>query len=208
MKDYLIQDGIKDIEWIELDNFQSCIESVKKGLADIGFVNSGFGYNAIEQGLKVAFDVGDYFPRNVCCRQTTNRGVFETKREALVRFQMANLRAYAFAYGDAKNKQETIGILADYSGLDEEFVDYCVYSGIMKYELDPATDKIREFYDIMIRSEQINPPEDLDFDQHMDLSIYQEALERLIDREPNETVYRQLFDQIVRDNSEYMKDAN
>ena len=121
---------------------------------------------------------------------------------------MANLRAYAFAYGDAKNKQETIGILADYSGLDEEFVDYCVYSGIMKYELDPATDKIREFYDIMIRSEQINPPEDLDFDQHMDLSIYQEALERLIDREPNETVYRQLFDQIVRDNSEYMKDAN
>ena len=77
IQDYLKQNGIENVEWFELDNFQSGIEAVKKGNADLAIVNSGFGYNAEQQGLVIPFRVADYFPRNVCCRQTTNRTVFE-----------------------------------------------------------------------------------------------------------------------------------
>lgn len=205
VQDYLTQNNIEGVEWIELDNFQSGIESVKKETADFGFVNSGFGYNAVKQRLVVPFAVADFFPRNVCCRQTTSREVYETKRESLIRFQMANLRAYDFAYGnDEANREETIERLASYSELEPEYVDYCIYSGVMKYELDPATDRVRDFYELMERDGQISPEDSIDFEQHMDLSIYREALTRLIERYPDNSVYTDLLDLIERDNTVFI----
>lgn len=199
VQDYLTQQG-DHADWLELDNFQSGIESVKKGTADFGFVNSGFGYNAVKQGLVVPFVVADYFPRNVCCRQTTNRETFTKKRETLIRFEMANLRAYALAYGQADHREVVIDRLVNYSSLEPDFVEYCVFSGVMKYEIDPATDRVRDFYELMKRDNQINPSDETSIDDHMDLSIYMEALRRLIEREPDEKIYRQLLDTIDRDN--------
>ena len=47
------------VKFVELDGFQSVVEAVLKGEADVGFVNSGFGQNAKTQGLEVPFLVGD-----------------------------------------------------------------------------------------------------------------------------------------------------
>ena len=201
IQDYLKQNGIENVEWLELDNFQSGIEAVKKGNADLAIVNSGFGYNAEQQGLVIPFRVADYFPRNVCCRQTTNRTVFEEKRESLIRLQIANIRAYAFAYGDDQaNKEEVISLLEGYSGLEPDYIDFSIYSQVMKYELDPATDKVRDFYELMLRNEQIAPDEDVDIENQMDYLVYQEALERLVARYPDQALYQELLDNIGRDN--------
>ena len=88
--------------------------------------------------------------------------------------------------------------------LEPEYVDYCIYSGVMKYELDPATDRVRDFYELMERDGQISPEESIDFEQHMDLSIYREALTRLIERYPDNSVYTDLLDLIERDNTVFI----
>ena len=200
--DYLQNAGIDDVNWVELDGFQSGIEAVKKGNADLAFVNSGFGYNAEQQGLEKVFWVADFYPNNVCCRQTTSQKTFEEKTESLIRFEMANLRAYAFAYGNNDaNKEEVIKKLANYSGLENDYVEYSIYSGVMKYELDPATDRVRDFYQVMENIGEINPSNDINIDNHMDISIYQEALERLCKQYPEEQVYSDLFSTISEHNS-------
>ncbi|HHX37173.1 MAG TPA: ABC transporter substrate-binding protein, partial [Clostridiaceae bacterium] len=194
--------NIKPRQWIELDGFQVCLEAVQKGTADVAFVNSGFGFRADQMGLVKIFDVGEYFPNNVCCRQTTSRKTFEEKREALIRLQMANLRAYHFAFGpDSESHQDiVVDALTDFSGLERDFVEYMIYSGVLKYELDPATDKVRDFYEIVTAFDTI-PKTDVDLDLHLDYSIYQEALERLSERYPDESMYQELLDTIHRDNS-------
>ena len=84
MKDQMRQAGVDmdTVDFVELDGFQSVVEAVLKGTADVGFVNSGFEQNAVTQGLVVPFFVGEYTPDNVCCRQTTSGVVVEEKRPA------------------------------------------------------------------------------------------------------------------------------
>lgn len=199
---HAVNDMGLEAEWVELDGFQPCIEAVKKGEADIAFVNSGFAFQAEQQGLVLAFNVAEYFPRNVCCRQTASRKALKENREGLVRLQIANLRAYEFAYGEqAETNHETVlDEIVDYSGLERDYVDYCLYGGAMSYELDPATDKVKEFYDLMRDMGALDIKEGVDIQQHLDNAIYRDALERLTERYPDNTTYRSLLDNIGRDN--------
>ena len=93
-----------------------------------------------------------------------------------------------------------ISLLEGYSGLEPDYIDFSIYSQVMKYELDPATDKVRDFYELMLRNEQIAPDEDVDIENQMDYLIYQEALERLVARYPDQALYQELLDNIGRDN--------
>lgn len=123
------------VKFVELDGFQSVVEAVLKGEADVGFVNSGFGQNARTQGLEVPFLVGEYAPNAVCCRQTALKSNVEANRDAYVRFEIANLRAMMLMLTD---KETTIAKLVEFSGLDEQYVDNCIYDGVMKISMDPS----------------------------------------------------------------------
>ncbi|AMP20352.1 hypothetical protein AZF37_03460 [endosymbiont 'TC1' of Trimyema compressum] len=84
----------KDVSFILLDSQQSIMEAVRKGEADVRFLNSGQGYIAEQSGLAIAGKVADFEEGFPCCIQTTSRKSFENKRDALVKFQIANLRTY------------------------------------------------------------------------------------------------------------------
>ena len=72
--------------------------------------------------------------------------MIEEKRDALVKFEVANLRAMKLARDD---KETTIQKLMDFSGQSEEYVDYCVYADVMKISMDPAKNRIQDFYEVM-----------------------------------------------------------
>lgn len=185
------------VEFVEMDSFQSVIEAVSKGAADVGFVNSGFGQIAEQQGLVVAMNVGEYAPDAVCCRQTTSRRVIGEKRDALVKFQTANLRAMKLLRDD---KETAIQKLMDFSGQSEEYVDYCLYSGVMKISMDPAKDRVQEFYEVMDSNGDIPEGSKWDLDENVDVTIYQEALEGLMEREPEEALWQELFERFEESN--------
>lgn len=109
----------KDVEFILLDGQQTIIEAVRKGEVDMGFLNSGQGYIAEQSGLAVARRVGEFEADFPCCRQTTSRNTLETKRDALVAYQVANLRAYAVYLND---QAAATAALMNYSGQPEEYV--------------------------------------------------------------------------------------
>lgn len=199
-KSWLRENGVvdgEDVEFILLESSAAIMAAVENGEIDMGFCNSGYGYMAVKGGkCAVAFRphelIGRDFP---CCRQTTNRNAYENKKSALIKFEMANLRGL---YDIANDKEGSIALLAEYSGQDVEYVENVIYgtstyTAAMTYELDPYTDDVKSFYADMVDNGDIEDTnKDLILD-HMDSTIYHQALEALIERGDNKSYYEDLL---------------
>ncbi|MEG1823458.1 MAG: ABC transporter substrate-binding protein [Cloacibacillus sp.] len=187
----------KDVEIIQLDGFQSIIEAVSKGAADIGFVNSGFGLIAEKKGLAVAFNVGSAAPNAVCCRQTTSRQSYTTKFDALVKFQTANLRAYKLLQDDPKT---AVKKLMDYSGQPEDYVKYCLYANVMVITMDPAANRVKDFYEIMRKNGDLPKGAKNDISKNIDTKIYRAALDEMLKRHPKEACFKKMDKEFAANN--------
>lgn len=198
-KSWLRENGIvdgEDVEFVLLESSTAELAAVENGEIDMAFVNSGYGYIA-EQGGKaaVAFRpnelIGTEFP---CCRQTTNRTAFEDKRSALIKFEIANLRAYA----DIQNDHDgTIAALVEYSGQEEAYVENVIYgtdayTAAMEFEMDPYTDAVKEFYGNMVDNGDIEDTDKSIIDEHIDSTIYKAALDEMLARGENVDIYKKL----------------
>ena len=198
MKGWLREQGLdvnKDVEWVYLDSMQSEVEAVAKGEADMCFVNSGFGYVAKQGGkVDVAFRVGDFVNNFPCCRMTTSRAAMNDKASALTKFMIGCLRGYEVIQNDP---EKTIQCLAEYSGQDEAYVENVIYGtkdykAAMIIDLDPSTKAVADFYETMKANGDIDKDTAYDIHDYMDTSIYENALDTLIEREPDNTLWSEL----------------
>lgn len=187
----------KDVEIIQLDGFQAIIEAVSKGMADIGFVNSGFGLIAEKRGLAIAFNIKEVAPNAVCCRQTASREVFEKKRGALVKFQIANLRAYKLMRDDPDT---AMAKLMAFSGQPEDYVRYCLYSGVMVITMDPAVNRIKDFYKVMEANGDLPKGYKADISDNVDSGVYREALDEAMKRWPDCEYFKKMDAEFAANN--------
>lgn len=208
IKSWLRQNGIedgKDVEFILLESSAAEVAAVENGEIDMCFVNSGYGYVATQGGkCAVAFRpnelTGKEFP---CCRQTTNRKAFEEKRSALIKFEIANLRAL---YDIESDHAGTIATIVEYSGQPEEYIENITYGkgdyvAAMKFEMDPYTDDVKAFYGDMIDNGDIDDTNKELIVEHMDSTIYKAALDALIERGENKDFYEKLAAEYVKHNT-------
>lgn len=191
-----IEDG-KDVEFVLLESSAAEVAAVENGELDMCFVNSGYGYVATQGGkCAVAFRpnelVGREFP---CCRQSTTRTAFEEKRSALIKFEIANLRAL---YDIENDHAGTIAKIVEYSGQPEEYIENITYGkgdyvAAMKFEMDPYTDDVKAFYGNMVDNGDIEDTDKDLIDAHLDATIYKAALDALIERGENKAFYEDLL---------------
>ena len=198
----LLREAGVNAEFIYLDSQQSIVEAVKKGEVDLGMVNSGYGYVAEQGGAYVAFQVGDFVSDFPCCRQTTSRMAVEEKRDGLVRFEKAVLRAYA-TYINAK--ETTITALAEYSGQEKSYVEAVIYGtedydNAMIISIDPNKKKVADFYEVMKANGDIDAETEYDINDYIDPSIYEDALKALIEEGENVEIYEQLLEESRENN--------
>jgi NitT/TauT family transport system substrate-binding protein len=208
IKSWLRQNGIEDgvdVEFVLLESSAAEVAAVENGEIDMCFVNSGYGYVAKQGGkCDIAFRpnelIGQEFP---CCRQTTNRTAFENKRSALIKFEIANLRAL---YDIQNNQDETIQLIVDYSGQTEDYIQAITYGNseyvaAMKFEMDPYTDDVKNFYADMVDNGDIEDTDKDLIDAHLDSSIYKAALDALLERGENKAFYEELEEEYVIHNT-------
>lgn len=209
MKGLLRENGFdleKDVKFVLLDSQATIIQAVLKGEVDMGFLNSGQGYVAMRSGLVVEKRVGEFVPLFPCCRQTTSRKTLETKRDALVRYQAANLRGLDTFLND---REASIKALAKHSGQPEDFVEAILYDidrdgekyrSAMIVSLDPNRKKVVDFYEVMKANGDIDPKTKYRMDDHIDISIYRYALAEMAKREPDNQLYKRLAEEFEENN--------
>ncbi len=187
----------QDVEFVLMDSMASIAEAVKKGELDIGFVNSGYGEIAKQNDLAVAFYVGEWKSDFPCCRQTVSRAALTEKRDALVQFMVACLRAYQIYLSDPET---TIDVLAEYSGQSEDYVEAVMYHGAMVISLDPNRNKVDDFYQVMKANGDIDANTQYELRDQTDVTVYEDALNELLERNPQDQVLLQLKEEFQVNN--------
>lgn len=157
---------------------------------------------AKQSGLDIGFQVGDFESNFPCCRQTASRTAVNDKRDGLVRFEKAALKAYATYVND---HETAIAALTEYSGQDAAYVEAIMYGtedydNAMIVSLDPNKSKVSDFYEVMKANGDIDAQTEYDINDYIDTTIYEDALKALIDEGEDKELYQQLLSEFEVNN--------
>ena len=202
LKNYLMEQGYTigapgedvDVAFVYYSDTNGGIEACKNGEYDIVLTNSSMGYYAGELGVDVVAEVSDFVEVYPCCRQTCNETTYETEFDALVKFEIAALRGYAYAL---EKEEETLDILVAYSGEDREFLRGQIYGTedyepAMRLSLDPDQDACVKFYEAMMNLGEIEDTIDVNWADYVVSDVYGTALQTLAEREPDNDLWAEL----------------
>jgi len=177
-----------DYQLVEFTSYPAIVEAIVSGNVDAGFVINELAVSAGSRGLGQVYDIGKLEPQYVCCRQTVRTASLKDNREAYVRILKANLRAYKFW---KENEDQTVKILAEYTGQTEDYIRNIAYNINATYTVDPNKNSVIKYYDLLKEYKYIDS--DVKIEDHIDTTVYKDALTQIIDENPNEAIYKQLW---------------
>lgn len=195
----LVDAGIdleKEVEIVELGSPADVLQSVKKGAVDAGIVWAPFMEMAKEQGLKVVKYTDDYFPGHPCCRQVALSENLKERKDDYKAFFRALLRAEKF-YNE--NKEETIEHIAKYVKTDRKIIEADAYGGDLLISADPNKHGVEEYWEGMKKIDYVQSEENID--KNINTALYEEALNALVEKNPDDAFYQKALDLFKKQNS-------
>lgn len=197
LRAWLIDAGLDieggDVTFTALDNEQAMVEATLKGEVDLCLCNNAFGYINLGRGIEVVASVKQFTGDYPCCRQNASEKAYKEKYLSLVDFEIALLRGYKVFELD---RETAIPMLAEYSEQSEEYVEAALY-GTDAYEAlmdplpDPCRNAVLNFYDSLKKIGTIDESAPA-ADDFVVTSVYRTALDTLMDREPEEQLWKEL----------------
>ena len=187
---YLQKNGvdIDSIKVMEVDSQVNVAEAVNKGEAQLGFLPAEFA-NKYSDTVDVVYEVGELEPMYVCCRQVTSRQILNNKKDELIAFTKANIRALEY-YQDEANRDEIVKYLAEYSDQTEEYVYNYLFENRTIMTIDPNRQGVIDYYNSLVDAGYFTG--NIDVADHITTEIYDEALSQLIEEYPDDKFYASL----------------
>ena len=181
---------ISKVNFVELDSQATVVEAVKKGEVDLGVAFLTYRQSAEAQGLTPVsyLDGEDEWPGFICCRMFTTREKLEANRDAYVAALKANIRAYALLKTD---EDQTVKYALQELETDEETVRGQVYEyGHIGFDPNPDVKNTEAFFQAMV---DIGYSEgNVDIKDYIDPTVFEDALNELLQEEPDNEVYLEL----------------
>ncbi len=183
-------------------------QAVQKGTVDLGFLPMEY---ALLYGdaydLEVVTPAGALQENYVCCREVTSSARLAEKFDAFVAYETARIRAFAYykqGETDEAIKDDVVKTVAAYSGKEADYVETYLYGGVTKYATDPNTNGIVKYVEAAANSGLLASAgtdfATYDIKQNIDVSAYEQALDALVAREPENAFYAALLEQFHSDN--------
>ncbi|SHN57963.1 ABC transporter substrate-binding protein [Desulfitobacterium chlororespirans] len=197
LKNHLQKNGLelnKDVEFVYVDNSTTAMEGLRSGQHDLWITNNAMGFSLGIDDLKVAGTVVDVTGNYPCCRQNCSVDAYNTKYLSLVDFEVALLRGYDYYLN---NKDAVIPMLCEYSSQEADYVEAAMYGtatyrNVMNLSPDPYCNAVKEFYDALQELGEIDPETPYSIDEYAVSDIYRQALDIMLEREPNNETYKTL----------------
>ena len=184
------------IKWTDAP---SVLEGVVKGEGDVGFLPIEYTYFDEAVNAEVVCPVGELAENYICCRLATSRTILEARRADFVNVIKASIRAYKVYREDPET---TIRILAAFSGQTEEYIKKNVYESRIKFTPDPYSDAVGPFYEVLKNMDFVDDPDSaVDVYDHVDVSLYKQALDEIVAEYPNDPTYQELVQLFDRQNA-------
>lgn len=218
-RQYLLDNGVSEEEIAAIEDeangnisyYQdetAVAQAVQKGEVDLGFLPMEYALlygDAYE--LEVVTPAGSLQENYVCCREVTSPAKLAEKHDAFVAYETARIRAFDYykqGETDEAIKQDVVDIVANYSGKEADYVETYLYGGVTKYATDPNTKGIVKYVQAATNSGLLSSAgvdfATYDITQNIDVSAYEEAINALVEREPDNQTYAELLTQFEADN--------
>ncbi|MDR1947774.1 MAG: ABC transporter substrate-binding protein [Spirochaetaceae bacterium] len=195
--EYVIRDRLRklgivvdrDFTYVDLGSDNVIIQGVVKGAVDVAYITADGVSIAKDMGLEVVLNVADLDPGYPCCRQNTTAEVIRNKRDLLVAYHRALIRAHKVIYTD---RDTTIDIVRKASGQSIAYIESGIYSKTAsKLNPAPTRSNLHRFNEYL-KQEGIVKEADINLDDHINSDIFAEALEDILERYPGDPTYLEL----------------
>ncbi|MDL2267566.1 ABC transporter substrate-binding protein [Desulfovibrio sp. OttesenSCG-928-G15] len=169
------------------------LEAVKSGKADVGIGTNSTYLQAVAAGLKIVTWTNDLDPMHVCCRPVALTSWVKEKPDLVKGFLRAWIKAEAFLLA---NPEECVKINQKYLKLDEELARTMLLETNQIFESDPKTNGVRYMWKLLGDLNYADT-KGIDIEQHLNASLYKEALDELTAKEPDNAAYRKFAERYV-----------
>jgi NitT/TauT family transport system substrate-binding protein len=187
----------KDLTYVELGSAAAVVEAVKKGSVDAGLVwPPHFSLAVKNHGLKVAHYIEEFYPDYTCCRIVVHTDKLNADRETYKKFLTALIRAYRFY---KTNPDETVKVYTKALKIDEDIIRRETYiDKVADSNPDPLRKGILDFWQNIKDAGYIT--QDYPLDKHINTSLYKEALDAVIKKEPKDKIYKEMLSYYKKNN--------
>lgn len=178
-------------------------QAVQKGEIELGFLPMEFALlYADAYDLEVVAAAGDLSPNYVCCREVTSSKRYTEKYDSFVAYETARIRAFEYykqGETDDAVKADVVNTVANYSGKEADYVETYLYGGVTKFAVDPNTTGIENYVEAAYNSGVFASSAvdfgSYDIQKNVDTSAYKQALDNLVDANPENAFYASLLDE-------------
>ena len=181
-------DWKKDVTFLELGSPNAVLEAVKTGKADGGIIWIPYEILAQKQGLSIASYSYQYYDKHPCCRIALKTETLNKDRDTYVKFEKGLIKAYKFF---SENQNKSVDDIQKYVTVDKDTIRKSTWNNYFYASPDPNTNGVKEYYQMMKDSGYINT--NVKIEDHIDSTVYKEALDELISENPNDQFYQKLL---------------
>ena len=147
-------------------------------------------YETVTQNLIVLRDVSEWvsdMPGGIVTVMGSKLG---GKQEALIKFEIALLRAYLDV---AQYHTTSAQNLAEYTGMTAESTEYALYSDGGEVQPAPLKKQLGELYQILGRAGEIPETSYWNLNSNVDMTVYKAALDEMLIRYPTNEIVQELL---------------
>ena len=174
-------DPLKEINWLELDNYNDRISAVQKGEADFAVLGTGSAYQiSTMDDIKVVAYLGDLTPNYSCCRMVCRTDYVNEHSEELKRLMKAWLHAQSEFEADREYAAE---ITAKQIGEELDFVKAFMLNPDYALNVDPAKKSVIRAWNYMDKLGCFtNDISGINIEDHINTEIYKSALDECVEQ--------------------------
>ncbi len=177
-----------EVTFLELGSPNAVTEAVKTRKADGGIIWIPHEILAQEQGLVVASYTAQYYDNHPCCRVALKTSTLNQDRDTYVKFEKGLIQAYKFF---SENQNKSVDDIQKYVNIDKEAIRQSTWSDYFYASPDPNKNGVVEYYQMMKDSGYITT--DVKVEDHIDTTIYKQALDEIITENPDDQFYQKLL---------------
>jgi len=181
-------DWKKDVTFQELSSPAAILEAVESGKADGGIVWIPFEILAQKQGLAIASYSYQYYDNHPCCRIVLKTDTLNKDRDTSVKFEKGLIEAYKFF---SENQNKSVDDIQKYVTVDKDTIRKSTWNNYFYASPDPNKKGVVEYYQQMKDSGYIDT--DVKVEDHIDSTVYKQALDELIKENQNDQFYQKLL---------------
>lgn len=180
----------KDLELIEMKKPSEVLEAVKSGKADIG-IGTGSTYAKIrEANLEIIDWSNNLWYNHVCCRPVAKTEFLEGNQETMKKFLKALIKAEK-VWNEEPDFAVDMNI--KYLKLDKDMAKELTLETNQIIESDPKRKGIIEMWNRMSEIGYLDH-KGIDIDEHINIKLYKEALDEVIEENPEDEFFKKLVD--------------